>query len=122
MLNNLFGAFTGTGAVFAYAIVLVFAYGLTIWIERSLKFRGWTVDSEALWTAIVSKNWTEANALTKTHPVDIFHAGSDTATKDKGFGSESIFKLSLILKLFFLRKYFFFKLIQFFKPKHLARA
>ena len=26
--NNLFGAFTGTGAPFAYAIVLVFAYGL----------------------------------------------------------------------------------------------
>ena len=72
MLNNLFGAFTGTGAPFAYAIVLVFAYGLTIWIERSLKFREWKVDAERLWTAIAAKNWTEADTLTKTHPANDF--------------------------------------------------
>jgi len=72
VLNNLFGAFTGTGAPFAYAIVLVFAYGLTIWIERGLKFRNWKVDAEPLWTAISSKNWTEADALTKTHPANDF--------------------------------------------------
>ena len=72
MLNNLFGAFTGTGAPFAYAIVLIFAYGLTIWVERSLKFRSWAVDYEALWTAISSKNWEEANALTEQHPANDF--------------------------------------------------
>ena len=66
MLNNLFGAFTGTGAPFAYTIVLVFAYGLTIWIERSLKFRAWAVDYEALWTAISSKNWAEGKFPNRT--------------------------------------------------------
>ena len=72
MLNNLFGAFTGTGAPFAYAIVLVFAYGLTIWIERSKRFRDWTVDSEALWTAVASQDWNTANDLTVTHPANEF--------------------------------------------------
>lgn len=72
MLNNLFGAFTGTGAPFAYAIVLVFAYGLTIWIERSRKFREWTVDAEALWTAVASKDWNKANELTANHPANDF--------------------------------------------------
>ena len=72
MLNNLFGAFTGTGAPFAYAIVLVFAYGLTIWIERSRKFREWNVDAEALWTAIASKDWNKANELTANHPANDF--------------------------------------------------
>ena len=72
MLNNLFGAFTGTGAPFAYAIVLVFAYGLTIWIERSRRFREWTVDAEALWTAIASKDWNKANELTANHPANDF--------------------------------------------------
>ena len=72
MLNNLFGAFTGTGAPFAYAIVLVFAYGLTIWIERSRRFREWTVDAEALWTAVASKDWNKANELTANHPANDF--------------------------------------------------
>ena len=72
MLNNLFGAFTGTGAPFAYAIVLVFAYGLTIWIERSKKFRDWDVDGEALWNAVSTKNWDSAGALLENHPANDF--------------------------------------------------
>lgn len=72
MLNNLFGAFIGTGAPFAYAIVLVFAYGLTIWIERSRRFREWTVDAETLWTAVAAKDWNKANELTSNHPANDF--------------------------------------------------
>ena len=48
--------------------------------------------------------WPYFSTLTKTHPVDIFQAGSDTATKDNGFGKESMFRLNLTLNLFFLWK------------------
>lgn len=72
MINNLFGAFTGTGAPFAYAIVLVFCYGVAIWFERWNTFRKWTVVESDLREQIVDKNWTTALSSADAHPVKDF--------------------------------------------------
>ena len=72
MINNLFGAFTGTGAPFAYAIVLVFCYGVAIWFERWNTFRKWTVVESDLRAHIASRNWTDALSSVDTHPVKDF--------------------------------------------------
>lgn len=81
MINNLFGAFTGTGAPFAYAIVLVFCYGVAIWFERWNTFRHWKVVELDLRTQINAKNWTNALSMANTHPVSEFiQIAQDTAT------------------------------------------
>jgi len=66
VFNNLFGAFTGTGAPFAYAIVVIFAYGLTIWIERWRTFGQWTIDEQTF------ADWNPSKPLTEHHPAQAF--------------------------------------------------
>ena len=72
MVNNLFGAFTGTGAPFAYAIVIIFAYGLTIWIERARSFRRWSIDNTDVQAAISNGEWARAATLAGEHPSSAF--------------------------------------------------
>ncbi len=72
MFSSLFGAFTGTGAPFAYAIVIVFAYGLTIWIERAKTFRRWTVSLPSLKSAITKRDWATTKDALNGHPAGRF--------------------------------------------------
>ena len=72
MVNNLFGAFTGTGAPFAYAIVIIFAYGLTIWIERARSFRLWSLNETEIESAISTGEWDRAATLAGEHPSTAF--------------------------------------------------
>lgn len=72
MVNNLFGAFTGTGAPFAYAIVIIFAYGLTIWIERARAFRLWSLNETEIESAISTGEWDRAVTLAGEHPSTAF--------------------------------------------------
>lgn len=72
MVNNLFGAFTGTGAPFAYAIVIIFAYGLTIWIERARSFRLWSLNETEIESAISTGEWDRAVTLAGEHPSTAF--------------------------------------------------
>jgi len=72
VVNNLFGAFTGTGAPFAYAIVIIFAYGLTIWIERARAFRLWSLNETEIESAISTGEWDRAVTLAGEHPSTAF--------------------------------------------------
>jgi len=72
VVNNLFGAFTGTGAPFAYAIVIIFAYGLTIWIERARSFRLWSLNETEIESAISTGEWDRAVTLAGEHPSTAF--------------------------------------------------
>jgi len=72
VVNNLFGAFTGTGAPFAYAIVIIFAYGLTIWIERARSFRLWSLNETEIESAISTGEWDRAATLAGEHPSTAF--------------------------------------------------
>ena len=85
MISNLFGAFTGTGAPFAYAIILVFCYGLSIWIERWRTFAGWKFSTEqerTLRSAIQHGSWMEAKSVAQGHPVQAFlDASEDSAQR-----------------------------------------
>lgn len=86
MVNNLFGAFTGTGAPFAYAIVIIFAYGLTIWIERARSFRKWSLNGTEIESAISNGDWDRAAEVAETHPcaafIDIAKNHSDPTWDD----------------------------------------
>lgn len=72
MITNLFSAFTGTGAPFAYAIVLVFCYGLAIWMERWSTYRKWTVSESTLRQQITANDWSGAIDTANGHPVQDF--------------------------------------------------
>jgi biopolymer transport protein ExbB/TolQ len=81
VISNLFGAFTGMGAPFAYAIIIIFSYGVTIWGERWWKFnRIWTLELEELRTAVTDKQWDLAGEISSQHPVSQF---IDIAAQDK---------------------------------------
>ena len=73
MLNNLFGAFTGTGAPFAYAIVCLSLpmdsrFGLRE--ANDFEIGQWT--RKPCVTAVASQDWSTANDLTATHPANEF--------------------------------------------------
>ena len=69
-MENLFSAFTGPGAAFSYAIVLVFAYGLSIFIERMIKFsQKWQMDIDAIRVQIAKQNYAQAEEQALAHPV-----------------------------------------------------
>ena len=81
MINNLFGAFTGTGAPFAYAIVLVFCYGLAIWAERWWTYRNWNFVESELRQLIGTQQWDNAHSLVNEHPVrEFIHTAIDSST------------------------------------------
>lgn len=82
MISNLFGAFTGMGAPFAYAIIVIFCYGVTIWVERWWQFnKKWKMDAVALRSALNKREWGAASTLSSEHPVKKFiDLTSDGAT------------------------------------------
>ena len=85
MRTYLIDAFSGDGAVFMYAIMLVGAYALTIIVDRiwHLWFR-WTCSWEDLHTAISQKNWDEAETISSKHPVQLLftHVQSLSPSQD----------------------------------------
>ena len=72
MLTRLIEAFSGDGAVFMYAILLVGTYALTIIFDRiwHLWFR-WSCSWEDLHSAISQKKWDEAQTISQQHPVHL---------------------------------------------------
>ena len=70
MLDRFINAFSGDGALFMYAIVLVAAYALTISLERIWLFWfSWKCDWTTLNEAISDQKWTQCEEISKAHPV-----------------------------------------------------
>lgn len=82
MLETFFSAFQGPGAAFTYAIVAMFAYGLTIFVERLLQYeRKWSINEEQLRKLLREQNWQEAKDSLGEHPAARLFDGKDTNGK-----------------------------------------
>ena len=70
MISNFLDAFSGPGAVFMYAILAVFAYGLAVCLERFYTFYiVWKIDEEQLRQHLDSNEMSKAVQLAEQHPV-----------------------------------------------------
>lgn len=72
MLETFFSAFQGPGAAFTYAILAIFAYGLTIFVERLLQYeKKWKIDKTQLNQLLSAQKWSEAQAHLGEHPAGL---------------------------------------------------
>ena len=70
MITNFLDAFSGPAAVFMYAILAIFAYGVAICIERLITFHlRWKIDEDQLRKTIQKKEMQTALEVAKGHPV-----------------------------------------------------
>ena len=71
MISNFLDAFSGPGAVFMYAILAVFAYGVAICLERLYTFYVvWKIDENQLRQHLQSNEMSQAIQLAEQHPVN----------------------------------------------------
>lgn len=70
MITNFLDAFSGPGAVFMYAILAIFTYGLAICIDRIITYHiKWKVDSSKLRGEIQNSQFDQAIQTAGKHPV-----------------------------------------------------
>jgi biopolymer transport protein ExbB len=70
VITNFLDAFSGPAAIFMYAILAVFAYGIAICIERLLTFHlRWKIDEVQLRSAIKTGDIKNALIIANNHPV-----------------------------------------------------
>ena len=79
MLETFFSAFQGAGAAFTYAILAMFAYGLTIFVERLLQYeRKWSITEADLESLIKDRKWEEAKVHLGAHPASLLFDAKDS--------------------------------------------
>jgi biopolymer transport protein ExbB len=70
VIGNFLDAFSGPGAIFMYAILAIFAYGVAICIERTYRYLfQWRVDERALRKEIQNNDLESAVGTAAHHPV-----------------------------------------------------
>ena len=95
-MENLFAAFTGPGAAFSYAIVIVFAYGLSVFIERMLKFtQQWSTEMDSVRGFVLKQEYQKAQDAAKEHPVGNLIA---VAVKKKGITWDDLAEVSPLVE------------------------
>lgn len=81
MLDSLVQGFSGPGKWFMYAIAIIFAYGLAIFLERTFMYWiRWKKNKKRIEQSIQSGDLASAAHLASPHPVAILIAASSNAT------------------------------------------